>query len=116
MSLNFGKKPSFGGKRHQMNFHQAEDPLAKVEYTGDLEADASAELSAMEVAYRERSKQEAKRFKDATDSEFWVALCFRTREDKEAFLQEFGLIDLGDKYMEGHKVADRLKKKGSGDA
>jgi len=86
------------------------DPLANVEYTDDLAVDAASELSALEQGYRQRAKMEASRFKDATDSEFWFAVCFHNREEKEAFLQEFKLAKLGDKYLAGAKVASILRK------
>lgn len=44
-------------------------------------------------AMASRIKQEAERFKDATDSEFWTCLCFKTESDKDAFLEATGLPD-----------------------
>jgi len=87
------------------------DPLAKVEYSGDLARDAAAELTALEQGYRDRAKAEAKRFRDATDSEFWFAVCFKTREAKEAFLEAWGLEELGDKYLDGRKVDRALRRR-----
>lgn len=84
------------------------DPLKDVQYTGDLQADAGTEIAALEQGYRDRAKAESNRFKRATDSEYWVAVCFTTREEKEAFLERSGLADLGDKYLDGHDVAHRL--------
>jgi len=84
------------------------DPLAAVEYTDDLGADAATEFTALEQGYRDRARAEASRFKRATDSEFWVAVCFTTREEKEAFLRAAGLAHLGDKYLDGRDVADVL--------
>lgn len=84
------------------------DPLATVEYTGDLAQDAAAELGALEEGYRSRAKAEADRFKRATDSEYWVAVCFTSREEKDRFLHRAGLADIGDKYLDGREVADRL--------
>lgn len=84
------------------------DPLGGVEYTGDLEVDAAAELDALSDAFRDRRRREDRRFKQATDSEFWVALCFENREQKEAFLRAFKIARLGDKYLDGRKVAVEL--------
>lgn len=84
------------------------DPLAGVEYTGDLEVDALTELDAIQVAFRDRRRQEERRFKQATDSEFWVAICFESREQKESFLRNAALSDLGDKYLDGTRVAQAL--------
>ena len=85
------------------------DPLAGVEYTGDLAADSAAELSAMEEAYRARAAGEAKRFQQATDSEYWVCVVFDDRAAKDAFLAEFALAPLGNKYLIGSAVAKKLR-------
>lgn len=67
------------------------DPLAGLTHTGDLAADSATELTALQEAYRSRAKNEAKRFLAATDSEYWFAVCFTSREEKNAFLQKIGL-------------------------
>lgn len=84
---------------------QVPDPLAEVAYSGNLEADAAAELTAMEAAYRQRRGAEDKRFRTATDSEFWFAVCFRDRAAKDAFLAALKADRLGDKYLDGHALA-----------
>lgn len=66
------------------------------------------EVSETLRAFKNRAKGEAERFADATDSEFWCALAFDTRAHKEAFLRALNLSDLGDKYLDGHAVAERL--------
>lgn len=111
MAISFGNGPAFNKPRKKgagLNFTAAPDPLAQVEYTGDLEADSGAELGALETAYRERATQERKRFSDTTDSEYWLAVCFRSRDDKERFLDEVKATALGDKYVDGHKLAKLL--------
>lgn len=112
MSFKFGKGP--GAKAgNGMNFSgQAftkpeQDPLADVEYSGNLQEDSRAELTALQQAYRQRAKAEASRFRAATDSEYWVALCFTSRGEKETFLAQAGLIHLGDKYIDG-RAASRI--------
>jgi hypothetical protein len=107
------RKPNTGARRTtgltgRPKYTPEPDPLAEVEYTGDLKNDAAAEFTALEHGYRDRAKQEAGRFKRATDSEYWFAVCFTTREEKELFLQRAGLADLGDKYLDGREVTDRL--------
>jgi hypothetical protein len=89
----------------QLNAEPEPDPLADVEYTGDLAADSSAELDALAQGFRDRTKREDERFRLATDSEYWFALCFKSREDKEAFLKAAGLMAVGDKYLDGYAVA-----------
>jgi hypothetical protein len=85
------------------------DPLAGVPVTGDIETDAKAELNALQQAYQDRAKREDQRFRLAVDSEYWVAVCFVSRADKEAFLRATGLNALGaDKYLDGYAAADIL--------
>lgn len=97
-----------GSKRKKPLFGAQDDPLSGVEYTGDLEADSKAELGALASGWRERTNNEADRYKNATDSEYWFAVCFKTRADKERFLSEAGLMPLGDKYIDGHRAATAL--------
>lgn len=86
---------------------QQPNPLDAVEYQDppNLEADTKAEFDVMLSAFKDRKSAEAKRFKDATDSEFWFAVCFDSRADKERFLRALKLAALGDKYLDGRKVA-----------
>lgn len=71
----------------------------------EAEAEALAEVSEILTGFRGRAKREDQRFVDATDSEYWVAVCFQTREQKDEFLQKARLADLGDKYLDGMAVA-----------
>ena len=70
--------------------------------------ETSAELTELQQAFRARRDQEAGRFRAATDSEFWFAVCFESRAEKEAFLRAAGLFECGDKYLDGRAVAERL--------
>lgn len=88
-----------------LNAEPDPDPLENVEYTGDLAEDSRRELNAVQQGFRDRAKREAERFRLATDSEYWVAVCFKSREDKEKFLRNAGLLAIGDKYMDGYAVA-----------
>lgn len=117
MSFNFKGGPKVGGA---MSFAggpsiNLRDPLDGVPVTGDMQVDSAAELTAMEQAYRDRAKAEAKRFTDATDSEYWFAVCFTSREEKDQFLAEFGLAKVGDKYLDGHQVAAQLRNLNPGE-
>lgn len=78
------------------------------EITGDTEADSLADLNAVQAGFRERYKQESKRFELATDSEYWACICFQTREQKERFLSALKIIEFGDKFLDGQLVAQRL--------
>lgn len=76
--------------------------------SGDLEADLAEEVEALRSAFLRRARQEGDRFRRVTDSEYWVALCFESREQKERFLQRSGLLRWGDKYLDGRIVARRF--------
>ena len=70
--------------------------------------EASEELAALGSAFKARREAEADRFRLATDSEYWFAVCFTSRDEKEQFLKAAGLSDHGDKYLDGRIVADTL--------
>ena len=63
----------------------------KATKTKKLEKSSAEEIGEAEAAFRGRLEQEDKRRKLATDSEFWFAVYFDSREDKERFLRKFGL-------------------------
>lgn len=115
MPISFGSGgpqvgPGIGFGGGVKKFGEAPDPLADVEYADDLSADSSAECDALQVAYKDRRSKEAVRFRAATDSEYWFAVCFQSREEKDAFLAEFGLGRLGNKYIDGAALARALRK------
>ena len=76
------------------------------------EQHADRVLSEAEQAFKDRAKAEQKRFELATDSEYWLAMCFQSRQQKEDFLaalrEKLGLKDDGDKYLDGWEVAKAL--------
>jgi hypothetical protein len=75
---------------------------------GTLEADTADDLAHLMSTMKGRERVERNRFLEATDSEYWVALCFQTRAQKDDFLRRMDLIDLGDKYLDGLDVAARM--------
>lgn len=89
-------------------FRPAPDPLKNVKYTGDLQQDVDAEMSALSDGFRQRMQREQKRVNDELDSENWVNIAFETRAQKEEFLRKAGFIGLGDKYLDGRDVAKAL--------
>lgn len=78
------------------------------EQTGNPEIDSKADLDEVQKSFRERIKMENVRFQNTTDSEYWFAVCFQTREQKEAFLKAMNLFLIGDKYLDGVEVAKQL--------
>ena len=95
---------------------QPEQPanLAGIEGPGqptgdqDAEADSLEEMSEVLKGFKQRAKREESRYWQTVDSEYWCCFCFQTREQKEEFLQKLGLLDLGDKYLDGLQVAQAL--------
>jgi len=79
------------------------------EPVGNAEQDALAELDAVKQGFRERAKTENERFQNVVDSAYWFAVCFRTREQKERFLQEMKWLEFGDTYLSGDEVAKKMK-------
>ncbi len=91
-----------------MAFEMPKQKAAKRMPVERLEAKAAEETNEIMTAFEARAKNEQARLLDATDSEFWVAMCFQTREQKDEFLRKAGLLPLGDKYLDGMKVAKAM--------
>ncbi|MBL8387001.1 MAG: hypothetical protein JNK17_02070 [Hydrogenophaga sp.] len=86
-----------------------DDPIPELDYENMTNEEvAVAETSAVLAAFKARAKAEQERFTLATDSEYWVAVCFQTREQKEHFLEVTKLLKAGDKYIDGALVAKVL--------
>ena len=79
-----------------------ESPLADIEYTGDIEADAAAELGVVESEFRKRNSGEKARFQKATGSEYWCCLCFQDRAQAQAFAEAIGISVLSISYSIGY--------------
>jgi hypothetical protein len=76
--------------------------------TNKLEAETAAEFVELQTAFQARAKREQARQELATDSEYWTAIVFQSREQKEAFLAALGLLEHGDKYLDGYEVAKAM--------
>lgn len=76
--------------------------------SGDIATDCAEELGEVEKGFRARAATESKRKEHVTDSEFWVCLCFQTREQVEEFLRASKLAKPTEKYIDGRKVAKAL--------
>lgn len=69
-------------------------------------AEAQEVISAVLKKFKDQAKNEQKVFTENVDSEYWIAICFQSREQKEEWLRQAGLIELGDKYLDGLEVAE----------
>lgn len=86
-----------------------DDPFANIDYsTGNIEEQSTKEASALLSSFKQRAQQEEARFTLATDSEFWFAIGFQSRDQKEAFLQAMEWLEHGDKYLNGLDVAEQM--------
>ena len=96
------KKKSFLSK-------QLPDPLAEVDYSGNVEKDARAEAEVLYSELKAARSQQTETVLAIGDSEYWFAVCFRDRKTKDAFLAQIKATRLGDKYIDGHALAKLLK-------
>lgn len=84
------------------------NPLDAEEFTGKPEADAATEISAALKAIIEQKRAMREVYRTTTDPEFWFAVCFQSRAQKDDFLEATGWAALGDKYIDGLKVAQLM--------
>lgn len=83
-----------------------EEGVAKpAEQKGSAEG---AELTELQRGFKERAQRERERFEDAVDTEYWFCVCFQSRDHKERFLKAIGLLEYGDKYLDGDVFADAI--------
>lgn len=75
----------------------------------ELEAEIKDELGEVEQSFRERMQIENKRFRDMCDTEYWVAVCFTSRAQKEEFLEMMDL-PLDEKYIDGREMARKCNR------
>lgn len=74
-----------------------------------LESEGLEAVGEIEKSFRERMKQENSRFRDMCDSEYWFAVCFTSREQRNEFLEKIG-IDPELKYIDGREMAKAYRK------
>ena len=86
----------------------AHRPVPEPEPVGTFAEQAVVQLTELEQGIKDRKRAERDRFRAATDSEYWFAVCFTSRAQKETFLRAAGLWEHGDKYLDGRLVADRF--------
>jgi hypothetical protein len=79
---------------------------AKPEEDSDFEEESEKIVSKLENEFTRAAKKETKRFQDNVDTEFWAAIYFQSREQKDAFLKAIGAnLDKEDKYVDGCRLA-----------
>ncbi len=85
------------------------NPLEEMpEYDGDIQSSSDREMSAVEAEIEANRAASAERFRIGTDSGYFCVLCFQTEEQKLEFLKSVGWDDIGDMYLNGLEIAQRL--------
>lgn len=98
-------------KREEFRQQWVEKQQRKVAEAGKDPVEViESRVAALPNAFQNRASKEQDRRADATDSRYWVALCFQTAAEKEQFLIGSGLADLAldSDYLDGAEVAERL--------
>ena len=87
------------------------NPFDKIEYIDDVETDSLAETSTALAAIVANKQRQRAFAKIESDTEFWFAVCFQSRAQKEEFLEKAGWTGLvqGDKYLDGLEVSRAME-------
>jgi hypothetical protein len=85
-----------------------DSPVSEDDETLTHEDQEALRLAELHKGFRERMANEAKRRELATDTEFWVCVVFQDRDQKDQFLRGAGWEGLGDKYIDGEELAERI--------
>lgn len=90
-------------------FENDGDPLESVEYReNDLEHNSDVEMSEVVKQIKEAKRAQFDRFRVSRDPDYWLALCFQSREQRDEFLRRVGWTTIGGRYVNGLDVARRL--------
>lgn len=78
------------------------NPLDGIERTGDTELDIAQQFLALYDAFLGRKDKGS--YKSAIDSPYWLCVIFRSCEDRNRFLDDFGFSRFGIAYVDGDKA------------
>lgn len=84
------------------------NPLDDLVALDGIQENVDQEMSAILKAIIERKRAQAERFRITDDPEYFLCLCFQSRDQKNEFIMASGWGDLGEKYINGLEVARRL--------
>lgn len=84
------------------------NPLDAVTVHENPEETCAEETSTILQAIIAENEARRDAYRTMVDPEYWVCICFQNRAQKERFLEAVGWADLGDKYIDGLAVAERL--------
>ena len=90
-------------------FENEGNPLAKVEYSaGDVEGNATKEMSEILRQLTERRKAQRDLFRVARDPDYFVVLCFQSHDQRNDFLLKSGWGEADERYLNGLQVCRLL--------
>ena len=90
-------------------FEDEGDPLGKVEYSaGDVEGNATKEMSEILKQLTERRKAQRDLFRVARDPDYFICLCFQSHEQRNEFLAKSGWGEADERYINGLQVCRLL--------
>lgn len=105
------KLKQIGGKPKYRPLSQkplVDDPHDSIEYPEDMDLERDCMLEFKALLEAMESYEPVHPVKDITDSDVYLIVVFDSCDSKEQFLEDFNLLALGDKYLDGHKVAKKL--------
>lgn len=89
-------------------FQPSDDPIGPPA-NGDPQEVVEKELSELHAGFRSRMKEEANRFKTATDGSYYFVAAFESGDQCTAFLAACGVkIGEGDLFVDGRILADAM--------
>lgn len=74
-----------------------------------LEQDMADSIDALHQAFRDRAKQEEKRFADVCDSDYYFVVCFSNNEQLVEFCDSIG-INPDEIYVDGRELARKIRR------
>lgn len=97
----------------QMNAKPLPNPFDSMDVSDDasLEEIGEAEDKVIDDSFkaiREGREKQRQAIQLANDAEYWFAVYFQTREQKEAFLKAVKWFEHGDKYLDGRWLAKKF--------
>lgn len=105
------EKVSAADMKRRLQYQAHPDPFVDIDYDyGTLEDSIRFELEALRRAFDAGlDPQWAEKHADAAlDSPYWFGVVFPDMDVKVKFVHALELSDIGDKYLDGPKVAERL--------
>lgn len=86
----------------------ATDALATVQYPGDLQGDADAEMSAILKQIKEQRRLDRERYRDLYDDDYYLVVVFQAARQKAEFVARAGWTVYDGRFVNGLELARSL--------